>query len=87
MSKLLRTWPALLALLALPAPAQEKNPASRTPAWLDARILEIQPTPVERKFDTIAWVPTVGKALQLAREHGRPIMLFTYDGAMEVGRC
>ena len=80
---------AMLALLAaLPAStplgtSQEKT----TPAWVDGRILEIKPTAEERKFDTIAWVPTIGEALRLAKANDRPLMMFTYDGAMHTGRC
>jgi hypothetical protein len=57
------------------------------PAWVDARILEIKPTAEERKFDTIAWVPSIREALKLAKEHNRPLMMFTYDGQMQTGRC
>ena len=66
--------------------AQETS-ASRTPAWVDGRISEIQPTAAERKFDQIAWVSSIKDALRLAKEHGRPIMMFTYDGQMNTGRC
>jgi hypothetical protein len=86
MSRLQRAVFVLMGLVAAPALAQEKSPG-RSPAWLDARIKEIQPTPEERKFDLIAWVPTVSEALKLAKQHNRPIMLFTYDGQMQTGRC
>ena len=73
---------ATLALAAGMALAQEK-----TPAWVDGRILEIRPTAEERKFDTIAWVPSIREALKLAKENNRPLMMFTYDGQMHTGRC
>lgn len=71
-----------LAMLTFLLLAQEK-----TPAWVDGRINEIRPTAEERKFDTIAWVPSIREALTLAKEHNRPLMMFTYDGQMHTGRC
>ena len=76
----------ILALFLLAFAAQEKA-APRSPAWLEGRILEIRPTAEERKFDTIAWVPSIKEALRLAKLHSRPILMFTYDGQMQVGRC
>ena len=76
----------ILALTLLALLAQDKA-APRTPPWVDAKILEIRPTEAERKFDTIAWVPSIKDALRLAKEHGRPIMMFTYDGQIQTGRC
>ncbi len=73
-----------LALLAL---AAQDKAAARSPAWVEARVAEIRPTEAERKFDTIAWVPSIKSALKLAKEHGRPIMMFTYDGQIQTGRC
>ena len=86
MSTLLRGSLAVMILAAGPALAQDKS-MMRTSGWLEGRIREIQPTALERKFDTIAWVPTLHAALKLAKEHGRPVMLFTYDGQMQTGRC
>ncbi|HVE43151.1 MAG TPA: hypothetical protein VNM14_24965 [Planctomycetota bacterium] len=74
---------AALILLAL---AQD-TAAPRSPAWVDGRIVEVQPTAEERKFDTIAWVPSIMEALRLAKQHSRPIMMFTYDGQIQTGRC
>lgn len=74
---------ATLALLAATALVQENT----SPAWVEGRILEIKPTADERKFDTIAWVPSIREALRLAKEHHRPLMMFTYDGQMHTGRC
>ena len=72
----------ILAMLTFMLLAQEK-----TPAWVDGRIKEIRPTAEERKFDTIAWVPSIRDALKLAKENNRPLMMFTYDGQMHTGRC
>jgi hypothetical protein len=76
----------ILAFLVLALAAQEK-PAPRTPAWVDSRIAEIQPSGDERKFDTIAWVSSIKEALRLAKLHSRPLMMFTYDGQIQTGRC
>ncbi len=76
----------ILALIVLALAPQEKaSPGS--PAWVDGRIAEIQPTAEERKFDTIAWAPSIKEALRLAKQHARPILMFTYDGQMQTGRC
>jgi len=80
---------ALLAQWAgstLLAASQDKTEPP-TPTWVEGRILEIRPTPAERKFDTIAWVPSIKEALRLAKQHSRPVMMFTYDGQMQTGRC
>jgi hypothetical protein len=76
----------ILAVLFLVLATQDKA-APRSPAWVDGRILEIQPAPDDRKFDTIAWVPSITEALRLAKQHSRPIMMFTYDGQIQTGRC
>jgi hypothetical protein len=75
---------AALIILAL---ASQDKAAPGSPAWLDARIQEIQPSAEDRKFDTIAWVPSIKDALRLAKQHSRPIMMFTYDGQIQTGRC
>jgi len=76
----------ILTALFLLVVAQEKA-APGSPAWLETRIQEIQPTAEDRKFDTIAWVPSIKDALRLAKQHSRPIMMFTYDGQIQTGRC
>jgi hypothetical protein len=76
-----------LMLMVLALFAAQESSASRTPAWVEARISEIQPTAAERKFDQIAWVASIKDALRLAKENGRPILMFTYDGQMQTGRC
>jgi hypothetical protein len=77
---------ALITLAMGPVAAQEKT-ATATPAWVEGRILEILPTAADRKFDQIAWVSSIKAALRLAKEHGRPVMMFTFDGQVNTGRC
>jgi hypothetical protein len=58
------------------------------PAWVEKRVQDWQPTKEERRFDEIGWAKDIRDALRLAREHGRPVFLFTYDGAsLATYRC
>lgn len=61
--------------------ADDTPAAKRDAAWVDRRVDEWQPTKGERAFDEIGWAKDLGEARRLAGEHGRPIFLFTYDGA------
>jgi hypothetical protein len=62
-------------------------------ARVDQRIQAWQPTREERRLDDIGWARDIRDALRLARQHGRPIFLFTYSGstnrehAMALQRC
>ena len=62
-------------------------PAERDAAWVDARVRAWQPTPAEKRWEGIGWARDLRDALRLAREHNRPVFLFTLDGRMGVGRC
>jgi hypothetical protein len=76
-------WVALHALLGLGAgPGTDPSPA-----WVDERVAALQPTADERRIDQIGWAPDLRSALRLAREHGRPVFLFTMDGRFSIGRC
>jgi hypothetical protein len=46
-----------------------------------------QATPDERKFDQIGWATRILDAEKLAKEHNRPVFLFTHDGRINTGRC
>lgn len=68
--------------------AAEPAHTKPTSAWIDKRIQAWQPTKAERAFDDIAWAKDLRQAQRLAREHGRAIFVFTYDGASLAGyRC
>jgi hypothetical protein len=69
------------------AGAAPDAPATITNAWIDERVKSIQPTADERKFDQIGWVTDILTAQKLAKEHNRPIFLFSHDGRMAQGRC
>ena len=81
----------LLTLGLLPswATAADRPPGDREwPAWVEKRIQDWQPTKEERRFDDIGWAKGIRDALRLAKEHGRPVFLFTYDGAsLATYRC
>jgi hypothetical protein len=53
------------------------------PGLVESRIQAWQPTADERRFDQIAWAKDLGTAQKLAKEHGRPIFLFSYSGSAE----
>ena len=50
-------------------------------ARVDKRIQDWQPTSAERRLDEIGWAKDLCDALRLAKEHSRPIFLFTYSGS------
>jgi hypothetical protein len=55
--------------------------------WVTKRVQDWQPSAAERRFDEIGWVADIRTAERLAKEHNRPVFLFTHDGRMAVGRC
>jgi hypothetical protein len=62
-------------------------------ARIDKRVQAWQPTRQERRLDDIGWAKDLRDALRLAKQHGRPLFLFTYSGttdrehAMALQRC
>ena len=56
-------------------------------SWIEKRVLELQPTAKEKRFDEIGWAKDIREAKRLAKEHNRPGFLFTHDGRMNIGRC
>ena len=51
------------------------------------RVAELQPKAEEKRFDEIGWAKDIREARRLAKEHNRPVFLFTHDGRMNIGRC
>ena len=74
-------------------PAAENAAVATAPAsgdvaeWVSRKVESVQPTERERKFDRVGWLTDVREAKRLAREHDRPVFLFTHDGRMALGRC
>ncbi len=54
---------------------------------IEKRVHELQPTRAEKRFDEIGWARDIREAERLAKQHGRPVFLFTHDGRMNTGRC
>ena len=74
---------ALLLAIAAAAQADDVDDlVSRT----DACVAAWKPTAAERRFEEIGWSTDIRTALELAREHRRPLFVFTHDGRMGVGR-
>jgi hypothetical protein len=61
--------------------------ADRGATWIEERVAALQPTLDERRIDQIGWAADIRSALRLAREHDRPVFLFTMDGRFSIGRC
>ncbi len=87
MRNLLFPTAALLTAMTVGSSAQEKRALDDPAPWVSKRVQLWQPAPEERRFDEIGWASDILEARRLAKEHKRPIFLFTHDGHMAVGRC
>jgi hypothetical protein len=83
---MIRTWMMILAVMAASG-AASSTLADEWSDRIDEAIEELQPTADERKVDQIGWARSILEARDLAREHDRPVFLFTLDGRMDTGRC
>jgi hypothetical protein len=54
---------------------------------VQTRVAELPPRAEEKRFDEIGWAKDIRAARRLAKEHNRPVFLFTHDGRMNIGRC
>ena len=45
------------------------------------RVKDWQPTRDERLLDQVGWAGDLVEAQRLAKKHGRPLFVFTYDGS------
>jgi hypothetical protein len=81
MTTTMRVGAALLAggLTALQAARADDALTAR----VDRRVQAWQPTRAERRLDDVGWARDVRDALRLAKEHNRPVFLFTYNGSAE----
>jgi hypothetical protein len=71
-----------------PARGDKPRTAKQDASWVAQRVDAWQPIPEERAFDQIGWAKDLGEAQRLAKQHRRPVFLFTYDGASLSGyRC
>ena len=77
----------LLACLGAAATVVSSHSAELSYDAVRERVEEWQPKASEKVFDQIGWAEDIRTGLKLAREHGRPLFLFTHDGRMNLGRC
>lgn len=84
----LRFYAAALVVIGMLSPcgAEEKS-APHDTTWIDQRVRDYQPTAAEKRIDEIGWARDIREAERLAKEHRRPVMLFTHDGRINIGRC
>ena len=76
------------ATIALAAPKRQSGPTDTAVAkWTNQQLQRILVVPAERIFDKIGWADNLIQAKQLAKQSGRPIFLFVYDGDLAAGRC
>lgn len=71
----------------LPTPVTTLTNGEDVATWVRARIKALQPTPEEKRFDTIGWARGIVQAEGLARQYKRPVFLFAYNGNIDTGRC
>lgn len=57
------------------------------PTWVARRAKILISTYAERPFEKIGWTKDLATSLQMAKESGRPVFLFTHNGRMYTGRC
>ena len=72
---------SLLGLF-LGAVALQADESSRIDRWVQ----DWQPTETDRKFEQIGWVKDIPSAMKLAKQHGRPVFVFTHKGQVNLGR-
>ena len=77
---------ACLGFAVSPLPLLAESGESWT-GKIDKRIERMRPTKDERKFDLIAWAPSLRDAIAAANASKRPIFMFTHDGHINIGRC
>ena len=78
---------ATLLLCCGAASAPTAPPSGDASSYVDAKVAACSPKPEERRFDQTGWLTDIRSALALAKEHNRPVFLFTHDGRMGLGRC
>ena len=78
-------WPNLAAMVALLSVGVAAAADDFTD--VEKRIRQLQPAAAEKRFDEIGWAKDIRHAKGLAREHNRPVFMFTHDGRMNLGRC
>ena len=78
--------PLVLTFVAMSTTSAQAPPQPEFVTRTDICVAAWGPTAAERRFDEIGWSTEIRAALALAKEHRRPVFLFTHDGRMGVGR-
>src|SRR5260221_14582570 len=84
LGKIAAMFGLLTGLAGSSAPFQTVTGNQTVEDWtgrIDQRIQAWQPTKDEHFLDQIGWAKDIRDALRLAKEHQRPIFLFTYSGS------
>jgi hypothetical protein len=78
----------MAATMALAAPKTQFGPKDKAVAkWTNQQLQRTLVVSEERIFDKIGWADSLIKGEELAKQSGRPLFLFTYDGDLASGRC
>ena len=81
---------SLMGHLILWGAAALQTPPGAAPAdefaRIDQWVQEWQPTEMDRKFEQIGWAKDIPTAMKLAKQHNRPVFVFTHKGQVNLGR-
>jgi hypothetical protein len=72
---------ALMLCVLCTAAKAEDTDDNAFAAVVEQRVRDWQPTKDERLLDQIGWASNLVEAKRLAKEHGRPLFVFTYSGS------
>ena len=79
-----RLWPFAFAVACVsmntalsPSDAADDDLATT----VEQRVRDWQPTKDERLLDQVGWASDLVEARRLAKKHGRPLFVFTYNGS------
>lgn len=79
--------PFTLLVLACPVPAGSGAQDLAIQDPLAKAMAEIAPRSDEERWRLIPWSTSLTDTLEQARESGRPVFLFGYDGVLDTGNC
>jgi hypothetical protein len=83
MVKNLRTLSPALLLLAATAAGRAADPDE---AWVKAEVRRLRDSDANA-WKRIPWTATLPEARNASRAEGRPLLIFSYEGNLELGRC
>lgn len=77
----------LLAGMGMTSPSHAEVADGYLRRWVDKRTRQMNARFVRGRYEKIGWADGIGHALEVAKQHQRPVFLFTLDGHMNSGRC